>query len=138
MRSIGASLLLVIASGCGGPAAPTPDARPDCLRQLGHTSGEAAIFLTAGGVCPEGGWATLASAPVQFHNLDARPHRLVAFKYPDPAVPDPVCMGFGVGLLGPGESRTGSVSTPCVRCSIHDALDPTNRAYWVTISTAPC
>jgi hypothetical protein len=139
MRSIGALLLLVVATGCGGPAAPTPDARPECLRQLGHTSGGgAAIFLTAAGICPEGGWVTLATEPVQFQNLDARPHRLAAFKYPDPTVPDPVCAGYGVGLLGPGESRAGIVRTQCVQCTVHDALDPTNRAYWVSIRTAPC
>lgn len=138
MRLICASAVVVLAMGCAGPSAPTPPAGPECLRQLGSRAGEVAIFITAGGICPEGGWVTLASEPVQFRNLDTRPHKIAAFKYPDAAVPDPVCAGFGVGLLGPGESRAGAVSAQCVQCNVHDALDPTNRAYWVGIRTAPC
>jgi hypothetical protein len=129
MRSIGASLLLVLATGCGGPAAPTPFAGPECMRQLGNVTGEPVVFITAGGICPDGGMV---------RNVDDRPHSMAAFRWPDPTVPDPVCAGYGVGLLGPGESRNGLVRTQCVQCSLHDALDPTNRSFWVTIRTAPC
>lgn len=140
MRLIRASSLLMLAAGCSGPSAPNDPygAVPECYRQLGNVTGEAVIFITAGGICPEGGLATLAADPVLFRNVDARPHRMAAFRYPDPAVPEPMCSGFGVGLLAPGESRTGAVHSQCVQCTVHDALDPTNRAYWVTIRTAPC